>query len=154
MVAEYDPMTAIASQLDETSRQYTPELFENPISDSPILDSIVSAANVVNKIFSASSCARLMCQVYTEKQLEFEIRQDHLIQSHQSNDDRGLALTGSEDSGCCSHSNSPVDRAYMKCGSASGAPGTVSAFEVQMYRQFLFDEASVVDGVCSRYPDE
>jgi hypothetical protein len=149
----YNPMTAIVNHLDESSRQYSPELFDDPTSDSPILDSIISAANVVNKIFSASSCARMMCQVYTEKQIDFEIRQDRLLESQLSNDG-ALALTASEDSGCCSHTSSPVNRAHLKCASA-GAPGrSMGAFEVQLYREFLFDEESVVDAIRNRSGDE
>jgi hypothetical protein len=138
------------------SHQYTTDLVEEYMSDSPLLDSLVSAANVVNKVFNASACARLMCQVYTEKQIEYEIRQDRLIQSPLSEDDCRIPLTASEDSGCTSQSHSPVDRAFMKCSPSThgGMQGPENEIQIQMYRQFLFDEASVVDAVQGRSEEE
>ena len=154
MGLEYNPMIGIPDRFDEaSSNQYATGIIEESTSDSPILDSLVSAANVVNKIFNASTCARFMCQVYTEKQLEFEIRQDRLIQSSTSNE-QCIPLTSSEDSGCTHSSNSPVDRAYMKCASSVGATQPENAFQIQLYRQFLFDEESVVDTVRNRTSDD
>lgn len=120
--------------------------------NTSFLDSLVAAANVINNVFSSSSCARSLCQVYTEKQLEFENRQD-LLQVSQSSDIMHVGLTRSEDSDDESDVSSPVDRAQNKCSSA--VTGS-SLLEVQLYRQFLFDEESVVDNIqnrteCDRY---
>ena len=113
--------------------------------DSNILDTLYFAATSINKLFtSSSSCA--VCKMYTEKQIEFEIRQDRLLTANHSNI-QGLALTTSEDSGCCSQTSSPVDRAHFKCASMQG---DASDYEVAMYRQFLFDESSVVDTITNR----
>ncbi len=140
------PATIMMYPDDGKLQEHSPELLKTSVTDSGPLDSFISAANIVNKLFQKSSCA--VCQMYTDKQLEFEIRQDRLLQSENPTnptDPDRLQLTSSEDSGCCSQSTSPVNRAYMKC--ASGPSG---AFEVAMYRQFLFDEESVVDTIENR----
>lgn len=137
------PATIVMNPDDGKLQAPSPEIIKTSVTDSGLLDSFISAANIVNKLFQKSSCA--VCQMYTDKQLEFEIRQDRLLQSENSTDPDRLQLTSSEDSGCCSQSTSPVDRAYMKC--ASGPSG---AFEIAMYRQFLFDEESVVDTIENR----
>jgi hypothetical protein len=149
---EGEALTSISTK--NISHQYArTDLVDEYMSDSPILDSLVSAANAINKIFNASSCARLMCQVYTEKQIEYEIRQDRLIHSSAS-DDYGIPLTESEDSGCISESASPVDRAYLKCSSTiDGIQQPENAIQIKMYRQVLFDESSVVDAVQGRSDD-
>lgn len=111
-----------------------------------LLDSLVATANVINNVFSSSSCARSLCQVYTEKQLEFENRQD-ILQISQSSDLLQIGLTQSDDSDDQSDRSSPVERAHMRCSVAT----TSSSFlEVQLYRQFLFDEESVVDNIQNR----
>jgi hypothetical protein len=145
--------TSITANNNNNSHQYSSDIIvDEYMSDSPLLDSLVSAANVVNKLFNASSCARLMCQVYTEKQIEFENRQDRLIQSSSTLSDYGIPLTESEDSGCLSESSSPVDRAYLKCSSnlESIQQPESAKIQIQMYRHVLFDEASVVDAVQGR----
>jgi hypothetical protein len=91
------------------------------------VDALVSCANVVNKLFVRNTCR--LCQVYSDKQVEFEQRlQDN---------------------------SNPVDRAVLR---------TVLPLhpEVELYRQFLFDEDSVVESVglreesefSSSHPDE
>jgi len=66
-----------------------------------------------------------LCHVYVDKQVEFENRQER----------QGSSL-------------SPVDRAWMKTGIDP------SNLEVSMYRQFLFDEESVISGASHRDDDQ
>lgn len=140
--SDSQPMTLMLQDYNSKCLQ-TKEPVDEPSSDSPLLDSIVSAANALNKVFQSSSCARVMCQVYTDKQIEYEITQDTLI-SLDGPDQLPLAWTASDDSAVSDQSASPVERAFMKY-----AP-TATAFEVELYRKFLFDEESVVDAVMDR----
>ena len=83
------------------------------------VDTIVNCANTVNKLFTQNTCR--VCQVYSDKQLEYEV-------SLESNN----SIT------------SPVDRAALKTGYLHYYP------HVEVYRQFLFDEDSVVESVGNR----
>ena len=78
--------------------------------DDRWVDSVVSCAQAVNKMFVRNTCR--LCQVYTDRQVEFEV----------------------------SRENNPVERAFLKAA-ATFQP------EVELYRQFLFDEDSVVGGL-------
>jgi hypothetical protein len=86
-------------------------------SETDWVDTVVSCAQMVNKMFTRNTCR--LCHVYSDKQVEFE-------NSMRSVDE----------------SSSPVDRAFLKA--------VFPAAEVEMYRQFLFDEDSVVDSVGHR----
>lgn len=95
-------------------------LVQNDNTDGWV-DTMVSCAQAVNKLFTKNTCR--VCQVYSDKQVEFEQRLQEL------------------------NITSPVDSAYLK------------AFiplhpEVELYRQFLFDEDSVVDSVGHRETTE
>lgn len=87
-------------------------------SDDCWVDSVVSAARTVNKLFTRNTCR--VCQLYSDKQVEFE-------RTMAESDTIGI---------------SPVDRAFLK--TMPFQP------EVALYRQFLFDEDSVVDSVGQR----
>jgi hypothetical protein len=77
--------------------------------------SMVEVARACNKLFTKHTCG--VCHMYVDKQLEYETRQ--------------------EDKSGGSHSQSPVERVWMKTGLERGN------MEVDLYRQFLFDEDSV-----------
>jgi hypothetical protein len=85
------------------------------------VDRTVRLANSCNKLFTRNTCR--VCQVYADKQVEFEQRQEG----------SGDALA------------SPISRVWQK--TVMLAPSTL---EVELYRQFLFDEESVVETVCER----
>jgi hypothetical protein len=79
------------------------------------IDSVVQAATTANKLFTANTCR--MCHVYSDKQVEFETRNEG--------------------------SNSPMASLMMRTTQEA-------SMEVELYRQFLFDEDSVVDNVSHR----
>lgn len=95
----------------------------NRRSDEDWVDTMVSCAQAVNKLFVRNTCR--LCQVYTDKQVEYEERLQ-------------------EDS----DSYNPVDRAVLHTILPPLHP------EVEFYRQFLFDEDSVVESVCLREDTE
>lgn len=83
------------------------------------LDTVMSCALTVNKVFSRTTCR--LCHLYSDQQLEFESRMmDQQI--------------------------SPVERAYLKAATQT----TRLHPEVEFYRQFLFDEASVAEAISHR----
>ena len=94
------------------------------INSDDWVDTMVSCAQAMNKLFVHNTCR--LCQVYSDKQVEFE-RQ----------------LQEENNSSSC---NNPVDRAFLRTG---GIPQMLLP-EVELYRQFLFDEDSVVDSVGQR----
>jgi hypothetical protein len=80
------------------------------------VDRTVRLAQSCNKLFTRNTCR--VCQVYVDKQVEFEKRQED--------------------------TSSPISRVWLK--TAAMEP----TLEVELYRQFLFDEESVVETVCDR----
>lgn len=90
------------------------------------VDSVVEVARTCNKLFSKHACG--VCHIYVDKQVQMEFEQDK---------------TGSSNDPI-----SPVERAWLKSGFAQ------SNLEVDMYRQFLFDEDSVASGVTHRRQQE
>ena len=95
-------------------------------SDDGWVDSMVEVARTCNKLFSKHSCNA--CNVYVKKQVEYETNQEQI---------RGN-----------SRPQSPMARVWQKTGIEQ------SKLEVELYRQFLFDEESVVDGVSLRGEEE
>ncbi|GAX13779.1 hypothetical protein FisN_30Lh074 [Fistulifera solaris] len=89
--------------------------------DDGWVDSMVEVAKVCNNLFT-KQCN--LCNVYTNKQVEFEWRQERTQNSD---------------------SSSPVQRALQKVNRGN--------LEVHMYRQFLFDEESVIAGASLREDD-
>ena len=87
------------------------------------VDSMVEVARVCNNLFTKHSCG--ICHLYVDKQVEFESRH--------------------EDDKSGRNPLSPVERVWKK---AAGEQHT--NLEVDIYRQFLFDEESVVSGVSHR----
>jgi hypothetical protein len=81
-------------------------------SNDDWVDTLVSCAQVVNKLFVRNTCR--ICQVYSDKQVEFEER--------------------------LQENSNPVDRAMLRAAMPLHP-------EVELYRQFLFDEDSVVESV-------
>jgi hypothetical protein len=79
------------------------------------IDTVVEAATTANKLFTRNTCR--MCHVYSDKQVEFETRNEG--------------------------SSSPMERLMMRTTQEA-------SLEVELYRQFLFDEDSVVDNVTHR----
>jgi hypothetical protein len=79
------------------------------------IDSVVEAATTANKIFTRNTCR--MCHVYSDKQVEFETRNEG--------------------------SSSPMERLMMRTTQQA-------SLDVELYRQFLFDEDSVVDNASHR----
>ena len=86
---------------------------------------MVEVARTCNKLFSKRCNA---CNVYVKKQVEYETSQEQLLGS--------------------SRTHSPMARVWQKAGIQQ------SQLEVELYRQFLFDEESVVDGVGLRGEEE
>jgi hypothetical protein len=89
------------------------------------VESVWGVAKTAKKFLAGSACH--VCQVYVDEQLEFERKQ----QQHDFNTNRG---------------NSNVHRAWLK---AVDQP-----LEVELYRQFLFDEDSVVHSIERSYSKE
>ncbi|GAX21873.1 hypothetical protein FisN_30Hh074 [Fistulifera solaris] len=85
--------------------------------DDGWVDSMVEVAKVCNNLFT-KQCN--LCNIYTNKQVEYEWRQEKTLQS----------------------SSSPVERALQKVDHGN--------LEVHLYRQFLFDEESVIAGASLR----
>jgi hypothetical protein len=83
-------------------------------SQTQWVDTIVQAAQTANKMFAQNTCR--LCHVYTDKQVEFETRNEI--------------------------SSSPLESIFMRTAEAS--------MEVELYKQFLFDEESVNDNVTDR----
>lgn len=79
------------------------------------IDSVVQAATGMNKLFTRNTCR--MCQVYSDKQVEFETLNEGI--------------------------SSPMASLIMRTTQEA-------SMEVELYRQFLFDEDSVVDNVSHR----
>jgi hypothetical protein len=86
--------------------------------DDGWVDSMVEVARACNKLFTKHTCG--LCHVYVDKQVEYESRQE----DHKRGGDHPL---------------SPVERVWMKTGLGLERGN----MEVDMYRQFLFDEDSV-----------
>lgn len=87
------------------------------------VDTVVQAATIANQLFSKNSCR--LCQVYADKQVEFE--------------------TSTEQ-----RSSSPMERLWMRTAQES------STLEVELYKNFLFDEDSVAektDRITTTAPD-
>jgi hypothetical protein len=105
---------------------------DNDPSERWVVDSMVSAATTINKMFTLNTCR--LCQVYTDKQVEYECKRQDLIMP---------AVYDEEEM----PEDNPVGRAI---GQAAAAAAGASAWEVEIYRQFLFDEASVVENVSLR----
>lgn len=109
----------------DISQQRNSLLVRQDHSDDPRwVDTVMSYAQTVNKVFSRNTCR--LCHLYSDQQVEYESR---LV-------DKQI---------------SPVERAYLK---AAATHQTVLRPEVEFYRQFLFDEASVVEAISHRTADE
>lgn len=97
-------------------------------TDDGWIDSMVEVARACNKLFKKQTCG--ICHMYAEKQVEFETRQENKFKTILP---------------------SPVQRAWIRAGLHHT---TSNSLEVDMYRQFLFDEESVCqrgdgfDGAC------
>jgi hypothetical protein len=110
---------------------------DDELSGIDWVDSVVDVASTCKKILTAHTCR--LCQVYTDAQVEFEVRQEESArkQHHQQQQQQ-----------------------HPQQQARSAAPVASTSFfqtmmmpnplEVEMYRQFLFDEDSVVEGVNER----
>lgn len=83
------------------------------------VDAVVQAATICNQLFQRRACN--LCHVYVDRQIEFEQRQE-------------TTKCGDAPQGVVT----PVERLWMQMD---------TGVEVELYRQFLFDEASVVNHV-------
>lgn len=115
----------------------------NAYSNNNNYDWIEKTATIQQALVSLitkTSCR--LCHVYTDKQLEFENRQA-LEQEQQrnslvwNNNYPGVGYNGGSD-----HSFIPY------------APAAATCLEVELYRQFLFDEESVVTSLSAREEEE
>jgi hypothetical protein len=95
------------------------------------VDSVVDVASTCKKILTAHTCR--LCQVYTDAQVEFEVRQEESAQQQHQQQQQ------------------PARSAAPVANTSSFFQTMMpNALEVEMYRQFLFDEDSVVEGVNER----
>jgi hypothetical protein len=114
--------------------------YEDDDNDARWIDTIVSCAQTVNKLFTSQTCR--LCHVYSDRQVEYE---------------NSLSLAASAAAATAADRRnqpaiiSPVERAYLKTTSTTNA--TLLQPEVEFYRQFLFDEESVVQTVYNRTGD-
>ena len=97
-------------------------------NDEGWVDSMVQVAHAANKLFSKHTCR--MCQVYTDKQVEYETRQEAALRYHDG---------------------SPLDRVWnnsnLETAAAAAAYSYSEQLNIELYRQFLFDEESVVSSL-------
>lgn len=98
-----------------------------------VLDGMVQMAKSCNNLLSKNACH--LCNVYVDKQLEFEQRQECI------------------GNGAATQAISPVERVWMRTVPPEGLQPP-QQMEVDLYKQFLFDEDSVVDTVSSREDDD
>jgi len=98
--------------------------------DDDWVDSVVQVANTCKKLFTQNTCR--MCQVYVDEQVEYERREE--------------AIDG--DGNKMKWSPSPFQQAWMRSSVLANNP------EVELYRQFLFDEESVVEVVMEREKED
>jgi hypothetical protein len=101
---------------------------ESELSGIDWVDSVVDVATTCKKIFTAHTCR--LCQVYTDAQVEYEVRQEETAQQQQE-----------------PLSQPQHQRAAKGSSFFQALPNSL---EVELYRQFLFDEESVVEGVNER----
>jgi len=92
---------------------------DSDLHDGKWVDTMVSCAQAVNKLFVKNTCR--LCQTYVDRQVDFEIKNAQAM--------------------------NPVERAFLKAE-------WMQQPQVELYRQFLFDEESVVDSVGLREEDE
>jgi hypothetical protein len=105
---------------------------DDELSGIDWVDSVVDVASTCKKILTAHTCR--LCQVYTDAQVEFEVRQEESAQQQQQHQQQHPSRSAAPVA-----SSSPFFQAMMP-----------NSLEVEMYRQFLFDEDSVVEGVNER----
>lgn len=108
-----------------------PQRPDDELSGIDWVDSVVDVASTCKKILTAHTCR--LCQVYTDAQVEFEVRQEESANQQQQQQ----------------HQN-PARSAAPVTGSSFFQTMMPNPLEVEMYRQFLFDEDSVVEGVTER----
>jgi sensor c-di-GMP phosphodiesterase-like protein len=97
------------------------------------VESVVNCAQIVNKIFTRNTCR--LCHIYSDKQVEFEQR---LLQQETSDwTTQMIHHTAAAYSGASRMQNSNNNSSSNHCNPQM----------IELYRQFLFDEDSVVDSV-------
>jgi hypothetical protein len=101
---------------------------ESELSGIDWVDSVVDVATTCKKIFTAHTCR--LCQVYTDAQVEYEVRQEETAQQQQQ--------------------RLPLPHHQRGATGSSFLQTLPNSLEVELYRQFLFDEDSVVEGVSER----
>jgi hypothetical protein len=104
--------------------------------DGRWIDTVVSCAQTVNKLFTRNTCR--LCHVYSDRQVEYE---NSIIAALEN-----TTTTSSVSTSSSALPNSPVERACLKAAHCTSLVGP----EVELYRQFLFDEESVEEAVYSR----
>jgi len=87
------------------------------------VDSVVEVASTCKKLFTRHTCR--VCQVYVDRQVEYEQNEEQQVETRNVED--ATAPSWLRNSILDSNSNNP------------------SSLEVELYRQFLFDEDSVVE---------
>jgi hypothetical protein len=108
----YNSGMSQTAQMSRYSEKENSLVTSSDRSNDDWVDTLVSCAQVVNKLFVRNTCR--ICQVYSDKQVEFEER--------------------------LQENSNPVDRAMLRAAMPLHP-------EVELYRQFLFDEDSVVESV-------
>jgi hypothetical protein len=114
--------------------------------DAHWIDTVVSCAQTINKLFTSHTCR--LCHVYSDRQVEYE---NSLSLAAAAAAPTTVDYAGSGMYPQLQHQAaviSPVERAYLKTTRSANA--ALLQPEVEFYRQFLFDEESVVDAVYSR----
>lgn len=114
------------------------------------VDNVVDVATVCKKILTKHTCR--LCQVYTDAQVEYEVRQEESARrrSYYNQQQQQQPQQAGEE-GQTSSSSWPSHPAQQQPQSRSfydySSMLVPNALEVELYRQFLFDEDSVVETV-------
>jgi hypothetical protein len=117
--------------------------------DARWIDTVVSCAQTINKLFTRHTCR--LCHVYSDRQVEYENSLSLAAAAAPTTVDyagSGMYPQLVEQEQHQLAVISPVERAYLKTTRTANA--ALLQPEVEFYRQFLFDEESVVDAVYSR----
>lgn len=117
--------------------------------DARWIDTVVSCAQTINKLFTSHTCR--LCHVYSDRQVEYENSLSLAAAAAPMTVDYagGMHPQLEQQEQHQAAVISPVERAYLKTTRAAANAALLQP-EVEFYRQFLFDEDSVVDAVFSR----
>jgi len=119
-------------------------------NDDWVLDSVVDAALQCKKLFTRHTCR--LCQVYVDRQVEYEQSEEE-SQYDNSNCSEEFPKDVPKRHHQHQHRPSWLTNSILQ-GSADQDGGIASSLEVELYRQFLFDEESVVEVIEEREKED